>query len=555
MVKGQSKRLSASQKRLFMAIVLRNDVVFGHFREKLTVLHFKDESYQLLYRVLLDHTDSHTDLPTLPEVEANITAMFEDDPEIISEYGREDLEDFLAYAYDEETWGDTSPVSKKMERYGFKCGQKLLQTFHADMAMAELQEARGDDSFAALLAAASQQQEILAHEGRQPGRSRVFGENWDKNAALRISSTGIDFFDKYLSGGQAPGEGYGLMAPYGTCKTTLAVMLWCTAAKQCYEETFQEDYAGRKGMSVLVSYEAPMSPEIQHRSVMYAAQINRYSLEKMGKDGLDALSNDPDNPLPYEKKLFASQIADGVFKPERTRVEECIGWLDEHVHCIDMSGSDRENFPGAGYGGVQEIVNRIKLELRERESDGGEWYVKNVIVDYLGLMVDRDSTLRKSDPVEDHKAYQAAVAQVVNLVSKPFDCPSWILHQLSGVANATLNPTKVLHHTDAKGSKSFGENLDFCFVIGSLNADSLGQVACTKHRRAAKMPPSVIKVDGEYNLVTAPNNFKIDNHGQIVDKDSLTTAGVSAEDWSEQQSTAGNTPEVDQSQADELDNL
>lgn len=340
------------------------------------------------------------------------------------------------------------------------------------------------------------------------------------------------------------------MAPYGTCKTTLGVMLWCTAAKQCFEQTLSEDYDGRKGMSVLVSYEAPLSPEIQHRSVMYAAQINRFSLEKMGSDGLSALSDDPDNPLPYEKKLFAAQIADGVFKPERTRVNECIGWLDEHVHCIDMSGSDRENFPGAGYGGVQEIVNRIKLELRERESDGSEWYVKNVIVDYLGLMVDRDSTLRKSDPVEDHKAYQAAVAQIVNLVSKPFDCPSWILHQLSGVANATLNPTKVLHHTDAKGSKSFGENLDFCFVIGSLNADSLGQVACTKHRRAAKQAPSVIKVDGEYNLVTSPTNFQIDNKGQIVDKDSMNTAGLTTDQFAAQQ---GNMPNISESAANELD--
>lgn len=142
MVKGQSKRLSASQKRLFMAIVLRNDVVFGHFREKLTVLHFKDESYQLLYRALLDHSDAHSILPTLPELEANITAMFEEDPEVISEYGREDLEDLLAYAYDPETWGDTEPSSKKMERYGFKCGQKILQTYHADQAMVELEDAK-----------------------------------------------------------------------------------------------------------------------------------------------------------------------------------------------------------------------------------------------------------------------------------------------------------------------------------------------------------------------------------------------------------------------------
>lgn len=551
MVKGQSKRLSASQKRLFMAIVLRNDVVFGHFREKLTVLHFKNESYQLLYRVLLDHTESSESLPTLPELEADITAMFEEDPEVISEAGREDLEDLLAYAYDEETWGDTEPTSKAMEKFGFKCGATVLQQRHIAETLTQLEDMREDAGFAAIMAQLSQQQEVLAMEGRQPGRSRAFKEGWDKKAALRITTTGFDFFDKYMSGGAAPGEGYGLMAPYGTCKTTLAVMQWCNAARQCYEQTLRDDFDGRKGMTVLVSYEAPLSPEIQHRSVMYQAEVNRYSLEKMGKDGLEALSNDLDNPLPYEKKKFATQIADGVFKPERVRVEECLSWLDEHVHCIDMSGSDRENFPGAGYGGVQEIVNRIKLELRERESSGEKWYVKNVIIDYLGLMVDRDSTLRASDPVEDHKAYQAAVDKVVNLISKPFDCHSWILHQLSGVANATLNPTKVLHHTDAKGSKSFAENLDFCFVIGSLNADSLGQVSCTKHRRAGKYPPSVIQVHGEYNLVKAPENFQIDNKGNIVDKDSMTTAGVNVENFNEQQ---GNMPPIDDTVADELDN-
>ena len=108
----------------------------------------------------------------------------------------------------------------------------------------------------------------------------------------------------------------------------------------------------------------------------------------------------------------------------------------------------------------------------------------------------------------------------------------------------------MLHHTDAKGSKSFGENLDFCFVIGSLNADSLGQVACTKHRRAGKQAPSVIKVDGEYNLVTSPTNFQIDNKGQIVDKDSMNTAGLSTDQFAAQQ---GNMPNISESAANELD--
>jgi hypothetical protein len=62
-----------------------------------------------------------------------------------------------------------------------------------------------------------------------------------------------------------------------------------------------------------------------------------------------------------------------------------------------------------------------------------------------------------------------------------------------------------------------------------LNNDSLGQIACTKHRRAGKNPPSVIKVDGEFGLVTSPTNYQVDNKGQIVDKDSMTTAGLDAE--------------------------
>jgi|SaaInlV_165m_DNA_1040744.scaffolds.fasta_scaffold02640_3 hypothetical protein len=531
MEKGQSKiRLSASHLRLFMAIVLRNDVVFDHFRDKLTVLHFKDESYQLLYRVLLNHSGVYGKLPTLPEVEANIITMFEEDPEIISDFGREDLEDFLAYAFDADSWGETPPLSAEMEAYAFKAGQKILQVRHAEEAIEQVQATKYEEAFPSILQQLAEQAEYLMHEGSRPGRTSVFEEGWDTKSPLLICSTGIDFFDKYLAGGQAPGEGYGLMAPYGTCKTTLAVMLWCTAARACYEETLlAEEWDGRKGMSILVSYEAPLSPEIQHRTIMYAAQVSRYSLERMGKEGLSALSGDAGKPLPYEKQVFKSQINEGVFSPECVRVSEAISWVNEHIHCIDLSGADKEKFPGAGNGGVEEIVNRIKLELRERERNGSEWYIKNVIIDYVGLMVDRDVSLRKDNPVEDHKAYQAAVGQIVNLISKPFDCPTWVLHQLSGQANASLNPTKVLHHTDAKGSKSFAENLDFCFVIGSLTNDSLGQIACTKHRRAGKNPPSVLKIDGEFNLVTAPANFQIDNKGQIVDKDSMTTAGLDAE--------------------------
>jgi hypothetical protein len=121
-----------------------------------------------------------------------------------------------------------------------------------------------------------------------------------------------------------------------------------------------------------------------------------------------------------------------------------------------------------------------------------------------------------------------AVQEIVNKICKPFKCHAWILHQLSGSANAMLSPTKTLHHTDAKGSKSFAENLDFCFVIGNLNNDAMGQIACTKYRRFRKLPGSVIQVDGEFNTVRAMDNYYIDSRGGIIDKSTMIAAGLPA---------------------------
>jgi hypothetical protein len=58
----------------------------------------------------------------------------------------------------------------------------------------------------------------------------------------------------------------------------------------------------------------------------------------------------------------------------------------------------------------------------------------------------------------------------------------------------------------------------------------MGQIACTKHRRFRKVPPSIIRVDGEYNSVVALNNYHIDSRGQIVEKSTMATVGVSVND-------------------------
>jgi len=520
----QSNRLSGAHLRLFVAILLQNETVFKRFKGTLTVDSFAEESYQLLYRTLIDFHDSYQTLPSFAEVWAELETHFENDYDIISEEGRIELEEFLEYAADPDLFHDYPPTHPKMEKFAGKVGERIMLNFHGRKLQSTLQMNLDYDQLPFVLQQYQTQLDLIKmHSVEDQKASLTFGKDWDKKNPKIIRSTGLGFLDKHLGGGTAFGESYGLMAPYGTCKTTLAVMLWCAAAQQCYEDSLLDNWDGRKGLSVLVTYEAALSPEIQHRSLMYAASINRYSLDRMGLDGVDALSSDPDDPLPYEQIKFKQQIADGVFRPERTRVDDALPVLNNHTLCLDFSGSDPD-FPTAGSNGVTEIVQRINRELKIR---GPEYYIRNVIIDYLGLMVDRDVNLKTGPQQDDHKTYQSQVYRVTNEISKVFNCHSWILHQLSGQANSILSPTKTLHHTDAKGSKSFAENLDFAIVIGNLNADAMGQLACTKARRFRRTPPTVIQVEGEFNLVLSPDNFHIDSKGKIVDKSTLTTAGVS----------------------------
>lgn len=540
---GQVSGLSETHLRLFMAILVQNEIVFSHFRSRLTVAHFvDDEKYQLLYRVLLDYHAAYDSLPGFAQIETELSAHLEEDPYVISEESREELSEFLAFAFDPELFADRPVDSEKSEKYAFEAGRRFLMQHERRQLAQSFSETLELNQLPFVLRAAQSRLDLIQMTRHTRGANLLFKEHWDKSIARMIQSTGLGFLDKYLGGGTSAGEVYGVMAPYGTCKTTLAVMLWCAAAQQCYEETFSDEWDKRKGLSILVTYEASASPELQRRCLMYAAQVSRNSLDRMSGVGLSMLSDDPDHPLPYEKKIMASAISGGVFQPERQRVEKAVEWLNPHAFCLDFSGADEE-FPTAGSGGIDEIIQRIRLELRNR---GKDYYVKNVIIDYLGLMVDRDTTLGMDRTrKEDHRTYQQANEKIAKQICKYFKCHAWVFHQLSGTANAMLSPTKTLHHTDAKGSKSFAENLDFAFVFGNLNADSRGQVACTKHRNFRQLPPTVIEVDGEFNLVRAPDSFHIDSDGKIVDKATLASVGAATAetygDLPQQGTTAGSS--------------
>ena len=250
---GQSVRLSESRIKLFVAILLQNETVFNQFKGTLTVDVFAEESYRLLYRVLLDFFALYQTLPSFAEIWTELQTHFEEDSEIISEEAQADLEDFLEFASDPELFQDFPPTAPKFQAFAFNIGKALLLQHRRSQLQRQLQVNSDLNQLPFMLQQAQVELDALSLSAHSAEATYTFDSNWDKKNPKIIRTTGLGFLDKYLGGGTAVGEAYGLMAPYGTCKTTLAVMLWCTTAQQCYEESLAEDWDGRKGLSVLVT--------------------------------------------------------------------------------------------------------------------------------------------------------------------------------------------------------------------------------------------------------------------------------------------------------------
>lgn len=514
----RQQELSGAHIRLFLAVVLRNPTVFAQFKNHLPEKAFADEALSLVWRVVLSRTQHGGSIPSYPELLADVRASAEQQEGIYENPYMESSADagcqFLQWAFDDTTFFGTSPDSPELEEYAFRVGRLLLLRAHTDDTLRNLSSSQLHE-LPFVLREAQMRADLFASFDAAAKKEEVFAPGWDRRAPLVVRTTGFPFFDRLMGGGEAGGEAYLFMAPMGTCKTVFAVMKWVESARQAFTETFDPQWNGKKGLSVLVSYEASMSPELQHRSLSYAAKVHKDSLQAMGYMGIDALNSTPEAPLPYEMELFSQEIADGMFVPERQRVERELRWMNSHLVCFDFSGSSAENSV-FGLGGVPGILQRLQATMR---AWGDEYYLRSVVIDYLGLMADRyNRSLPAKAQLDTHVLYQSAVDAAVNLIAKPYDCPIWIMHQLSGEANSRLSPTSVTHHTQGKGSKMVGENATFCFQVGHLTKESMGVLTCTKRRRYKPMPNPVIQVRGAYNGIVALDNYSVDSRGVIVDR-------------------------------------
>lgn len=313
-------------------------------------------------------------------------------------------------------------------------------------------------------------------------------------------STGIKFLDRFLNGGHAPGETYGILGAFGAGKTTLAVQLVVAGAAYQRKLVVDGDDQIKKGEDVppyrpkkwyFFHYEGSRD-EMRVRLLSCLCEIDKDKIE-------DARFKDfttDDNLDPYEKILFRKWIEDGLDVPgERSRWEEKRTLINQCFGMVDMSG-DPEN-PKRGQGYIPEIASIIERDLRlSATKPDCPAEVGGVVIDYAGLCCRRHVNSRaRPDPDLYYRLLSDFGEDCRRQIATVYRCPVWAMHQLSGQANKRTHAFKQ-SHADAAGSSSFAENLYFCFALGTKDPD-FGSVllTCSKARRSDMGTPPRLEFD------------------------------------------------------------
>lgn len=516
--------VGSDERDTMMSVLCRNKTAY----EKAVAYvqperHFaNDPVLQVLWESIANSVDvASGDMPAQTQLMDAISAAQDARPDIITDADVGRLNDLLEFAYDERTWGDY-PVNSA---YWTKVATSTLYRYLEEQTAQEVRDrvktrtAVPSDLPTFMDSFKDDMARLKGLKGNTVNHRLEDGtDSWKQLVQLDFSPVGIPFFDKFLGNGQVAGEVYGFLGPYGSCKTTVSVMLAAEAARANYRDyrkaiselgSHEEDEP-RPKMSFLITYEDGKR-ELLQRVLGYVAQVPRDTMENTAF--LDMSTSD--NLRDYEKKMFKSEIANGEpYMGEQERLDHAMGWLNNHLCIIDMTEE------GFGSGGVREIAMIIEQLLHETSSDCG-----SVIIDYAGMLVKRmmmaGTVTGSFDDASMLRHHLSGVPGAVkSQIADKFNCVAWVMHQLSGAANAR-GPAAKLDHTDAAEARNFAENLNFCFVVGKPTSDNLLVMSCTKHRRRPPRDSIIVRVDGGMNqVIDADNHYVlVKNRNQIVSRD------------------------------------
>lgn len=317
-------------------------------------------------------------------------------------------------------------------------------------------------------------------------------------------TTGLTFLDDMMNGGDAPLEVYGIMGAYGSGKTTIAVQ--ACVQKALY---FQSEAAPNKAPRSchLFFYEASYN-EIVRRVWSHAAQIDRSTIERFNGKNWEILSTQG-KLAPYEYTRFAKQIGDMGVESVLGEYERFLlakERINKNVVLHDFSGMSSKNSAQTyGQGYVDEIAASLH---RYREETGME--IGAVYIDYVLIACRRYSDFKNFREERLRHLITNFPGECLRQISGPFNCRVYMMHQLTGAANAR-NFNATFTNADSGESKQFPENLMFNFVLGPRDKETgCIKLHLTKHRRGPDKQPVLLLLDGATGTFSVADDYAVD---------------------------------------------
>lgn len=336
------------------------------------------------------------------------------------------------------------------------------------------------------------------------------------NQRSPVVPCGIPFLDRFLDGGMLPGETYGILGPTGVGKTMLAVQIAVEAARRAAE-------AAPDQLSYLFSFETDKA-DLQIRTMCYAARIHQQSFcESAGQFSRRGALR------PYEKQLFAKDIADGRDPPgEKERLEQVLPWIKRHLRLVDCTGTGK-----ATRGPIPYMLDHLDKELPGSGCRPGCICIDHVDAACRGhLLAGPPGSLLQLPHMIGSFAEECR-----HRLAEQYDCPVWLVHFLKGTV-AQRSPAAVLHHSMTLHGPRFANGLTYAFVMGEKDREShCCMMRCTKARRSLEgIDPVILFIDGALGRLVDANDrhlieipgyriVPIDNHCQ-VDADAATLADL-----------------------------
>lgn len=493
------------QIKLMLSVLMRDTTAFRMVKDQLDPARFPEDMKHLAgaWNLVKEHYEQHGSLPTDEQMRADTEHWMQ-----AAEIDDRDLEDLS------EMINDAFSMKRKDLDKNRGIVLKYVQRFLGESVQRDLQKSVSSPTAVELPALLeSVHQRVRAIQSISTGEvAKPFPDDLTTMAKIEKTTTGCDFLDRYMGGGQADREVYGFCAPYGVCKTTLCVQLAVNRAR--YEQSKWKKNGRKDPLPIVYAffYEEEIEA-VRPRALSYAGNVERVIIE----DGRwsEMSTREKKNYKAYERKEFRSHFESGIdVRGERERLEVAKRQLNRNLRLLDFSGGVPEYQELSGQY-IEGIVSLIERDQAMKGKPG----VSAVFIDYAGAVADRHCAARNLDMSKNLRFLIGKMPmRAKNQIAVPMQCPVWIFHQLGTEANSKVAGV-VPKVTDTSEARNFFENVNFGFMVGTKTLEELVVMTNGKQRRQKKMEDSVLRIDGLFSRVVSTSNlYRLDN-SKIVRKD------------------------------------